>query len=120
MISEKLRNITVAALEDVKGEKIIAIDVKSLTTLTDYMIICTAKSNRQLKALADNVAKTAKAAKVKNVRIEGEKESEWILVDLGDVVVHVMTATAREFYSLEELWEPVKELRDKNHHSQSG
>lgn len=109
---EDLRDLAINALEDLKGIDIVTMDVRSLTSITDYMIICTGRSTRQVKALAENVSVTAKEKGASHVRMEGERESEWILVDLGDVVVHVMTPATRSFYSLEDLWEPVKELRD--------
>lgn len=110
--SEELRDIALHALEELKGVDIVTMDVRSLTSITDYMIICTGRSSRQVKALADNVAVKAKEHGASFVRTEGERESEWILVDLGDVVVHAMVPAARTFYSLEDLWEPVKEMRD--------
>ena len=112
MKSEELRDITITILDEMKGIDIAAIDVRSLTTITDYMIICTGRSTRHVKALAEGVATKAKEMKAPIVRTEGERESEWILVDLGDVVVHIMLAVTRSFYSLEDLWEPVKELRE--------
>ena len=114
MKSEELRDIALKALDDMKGIDVVSIDVRTLTTITDYMVICTGKSTRQVKALAENVAVKAKENKAINVRTEGEKESEWIVVDLVDVVVHVMTPATRAFYSLEDLWEPVKELREQS------
>lgn len=113
MKSEDLRDIATKALDDMKGVDIVTIDVRTLTAITDYMIICTGRSTRQVKALAEGVAVKAKEMQIANVRTEGERESEWILVDLGDVVVHVMLASTRSFYSLEDLWEPVKELREQ-------
>ncbi len=112
MNPEELRDITVKSLEDLKGIDIVTIDVSSFTTIADYMVICTGRSTRQVKALAVAVATKVKEANHPIVRTEGERESEWILVDLGDVIVHIMTATTRSFYSLEDLWEPVKELRE--------
>jgi ribosome-associated protein len=112
MNSKELCNLATHALEDLKAIDIVTIDVQSLTAIADYMIICTGRSTRHVKALADNVASTAKAMHVTYVRTEGERESEWVLVDLGDIVVHIMLAATREFYSLEDLWEPVKELRE--------
>lgn len=113
MNSEELREIAVNALEELKGIDITAMDVKSLTSIADYMIICTSRSTRHAKALAESVAVKAKEGKASFVRTEGGGSDEWILVDLGDVIVHVMTANARSFYSLEDLWEPVKDLRDQ-------
>lgn len=114
MKTEQLRDLAVLALEDLKGIDISTIDVRSLTTITDYMIICTGTSTRHIKSLAENVIKKAKEQHCKYVRIEGDSDAEWILVDLGDVVIHVMLASARDFYSLEDLWEPIKEVRQKS------
>lgn len=112
MKPEELRDLAIKALDDMKGIDIVTMDVRSLTSIADYMIVCTGKSTRQVKALAETVAVKAKEAKHGIVRTEGEQESEWILVDLGDVIVHVMLAATRSFYSLEDLWEPVRELRE--------
>lgn len=112
MKPEELRDIALNALDDMKGIDIVTMDVRTLTNIADYMIICTGRSTRHVKALAENVAVKAKEAQASHVRTEGERESEWILVDLGDVVIHVMLATTRSFYSLEDLWEPVKEIRE--------
>lgn len=112
MKPEAVRDSVISALEDMKGIEIVTLDVRTLTEITDYMIICTGRSSRHIKSLADDIAMKGKAMKLSHVHLEGEDESEWVLVDLGDVVVHIMTADARNFYSLEDLWEPVKELRD--------
>ncbi len=114
MKAEKLRDIALQALDDLKGIDAICIDVRTLTTIADYMIICTGRSTRHVRALAENVAVKAKENKTPVVRTEGSTESEWVLVDLGDVIVNVMLATTRTFYSLEDLWEPVKDLRKPN------
>ena len=112
MKPEELRDLAINALDDLKGLDIVTMDVRTLTSITDYMIICTGRSTRHVKALAESVASKAKDQQAQFIRTEGERESEWILVDLGDVVVHVMLPNTRSFYSLEDLWEPVKELRD--------
>ena len=112
MKPEEIRDLAINALDDLKGQDIVTMDVRTLTSITDYMVICTGRSTRHVKALADSVSTKAKELGVGFVRTEGERESEWILVDLGDVVVHVMLPATRSFYSLEDLWEPVKELRD--------
>lgn len=112
MKPEELREIAIKALEELKGIDITTMDVRTLTSIADYMIICTGRSTRHAKALAESVSVKAKEMKASVVRMEGSKDSEWILVDLGDVVVHIMLPTARSFYSLEDLWEPVKDLRE--------
>ncbi len=109
---ESLRDLAINALQDLKGIDIVSMDVRTLTSITDYMIICTGRSSTHIKALAENVSVKAKEVKASFVRTEGDRDSEWILVDLGDVVIHVMLAATRSFYSLEDLWEPVKELRE--------
>ena len=112
MTSEQLRDLAIKALDDMKGVDIVTMDVRTLTTIADYMIVCTGRSTRQVKALANAVATKAKEMHHDFVRTEGDADSEWVLVDLGDVIVHVMLASAREFYSLEDLWEPIKEMRE--------
>lgn len=114
MKSEELRDLAIKSLDDLKGIDIVTMDVRTLTTIADYMIVCTGRSTRHVKSLAESVAVKAKEMKNPIVRTEGEKDGEWVLVDLGDVIVHVMLATTRTFYSLEDLWEPVKELREQS------
>ena len=102
--SKKLSQLVVNALDDMKGESITCIDVKKLTEITDYMVIATGRSNTHVKALADAVATKVKEAGVEVVGVEGKMQSEWVLVDVGDVVVHIMMAPVRALYNLEDLW----------------
>ena len=104
MQPEELCDLVVNALEDVKGVDVKAIDVRGKTAITDFMVIATGTSDRHVKALADNVLKETRDAGVKPIGVEGERDAEWILLDLNDVVTHVMTATVRDFYNLEKLW----------------
>jgi ribosome-associated protein len=92
------------ALEDLKGVDIKVIDVSELTSITDRMVVVSGTSTRHVKALADNVALKAKQAGNPALGVEGAAAAEWILIDLGDVVVHVMLPAVREFYALEKLW----------------
>ena len=96
----------VAALEDIKAHDIAVLDVRKLTTLYDTLIIASADSNRQVKALASHVRDKLKEAGAAIIGVEGEETAEWVLVDAGDVVVHVMQPAVRTYYNLEELWAP--------------
>ncbi|MCK9284834.1 MAG: ribosome silencing factor [Rhodocyclaceae bacterium] len=100
----KLQKIVVSALEDVKGTDIEVFNTTKLTSLFDRVVIATGSSNRQVKALARSVHDKVKEAGGAVVGVEGEESGEWVLVDLGDIVVHVMQPTVRAYYNLEELW----------------
>jgi ribosome-associated protein len=104
MEAKQLEQMVVSALEEVKGNNIVSIDVRKLTDVMDYLVIASGSSNRQVKALSDNVTDTAKQQGVRPLGVEGQNGAEWILVDLGDVVVHVMLPATRDFYDLERLW----------------
>ena len=104
MDSEQLTDLTIAALEELKAKDIVKLDVRKLTTVTDYMVVASGTSNRHVKALADAVAEKAREAGHKPVGVEGAEGSEWVLLDLQDTLVHVMLPRVREFYNLEKLW----------------
>ena len=92
------------ALTDVKAKDILELDVSSISNVADAIVIASGTSTRHVKALADNVADEARKAGFRPIGVEGERDAEWILIDLGHVVVHVMLPTARKFYDLESLW----------------
>ena len=97
--------LSLAALDDLKAKDITVLNVQGLTTITDTMIICTGTSNRHVKSIAQAVAEKCKEAGHRPLGMEGLEESEWVLVDLGYAVVHVMQVQARAFYQLEKLWD---------------
>ncbi|MGB4468830.1 MAG: ribosome silencing factor [Azovibrio sp.] len=109
----KLQKVVVEALEDIKGKDIEVINTTQLTSLFDRIIIACGDSNRQVKALARNVQDKVKEAGGEVVSIEGEETGEWVLVDLGDIVVHVMQPAVRAYYNLEELWQTTPVRRQK-------
>ena len=94
-----------SALEDLKAQAVSILDVRSLTNIANTMLIATATSNRHAKALAQQVCESIKVHGYAILGIEGEKEGEWVLVDAGDVIVHIMLATTRNYYNLEQLWQ---------------
>lgn len=104
MNPEKLVSTIVDALEDIKAYDIDVIDVSKITALFGYIIIASADSTRQTKSLANNVQEKVKAAGGRVYSVEGEQTGEWLLVDLGDVIVHIMLPVAREYYNLKALW----------------
>ena len=103
----ELQKLTVESLEDLKGKDIVVLDVSDRTTVTDYMIVVTGTSQRHVKSLANELVENSKRAGVRPLGMEGESDGNWILVDLGDVLAHVMTEESREFYALEKLWSMV-------------
>ena len=100
----KLQRAATAALEDIKAREVEVFDVAHLTSMFDRVIIASADSARQLKALASHVQEKAKAAGGRVYGVEGEDGGEWVLIDLGDIVVHIMQPAVRTHYNLEELW----------------
>ena len=117
MNTEELLKVVIDALEDIKAVDIRVLDVRDRTSITDVMVIASGKTDRQTRSLAANVVEKAKAVGVRPLGTEGERTGDWVLVDLGDVVVHVMLPEIREFYDLERLWsgddvaKPVAKLR---------
>ncbi len=104
MNSKQLSELVVDALDDIKAKDIVRLDVRDMTTVTDYMVVASGTSNRHVKALVDNVADRAKEAGHRPIGVEGEDGGEWVLLDLQDTLVHVMLPKVREFYNLEKLW----------------
>lgn len=99
-----LRQHVIAALESLKAKDVREIDVRGRTSIADLLVIASGTSARHVKSIADEVTRFAKQAGVRPLGVEGEEEGEWVLVDLGDVIVHVMLPRVREFYGLERLW----------------
>ena len=105
MIRNKIKSNHVNSLEDIKAFDITVIDVRKKTSIADYMIIASANSNRQTKALARHLKDTLKDIGKSVANIEGEGDGEWVLVDLNEVLVHIMLPTTRAYFNLEELWQ---------------
>jgi ribosome-associated protein len=104
MNSEQLCALIVDALDDIKAKNIVTLDVRNMTSVTDYMVVASGTSNRHVRALVDNVAEKAREAGIRPIGMEGEEGGEWVLLDLQDALLHVMLPTVREFYNLEKLW----------------
>lgn len=100
----RLRKVVLDALDDLKAKDIAEIDVRGKSGVTDLLVIASGTSSRHVKSIADEVVKKAKQAGNPPIGVEGQREAEWVLVDLGDVIVHVMLPRTREFYGLERLW----------------
>ena len=111
MTTDELRTLVRKALEDLKAEDIVELDVKGKTSVADTIFVASGNSGRHVKSIANNVVMEAKHAGNQPLGVEGETDAEWVLVDLGDVIVHVMQAQAREFYDLEGLWKVTIEDR---------
>ncbi len=111
MSSEEVVELATAALEDVKALDIQVLNVRDKTSIADYMLIATGTSNRQISAMLDKVREVVKAKGLQPLSEEGKGDSDWVLLDLGDVIVHMMTAAARQFYDLERLWAGAEQSR---------
>ncbi len=104
MLNVDLKNLVIKALKDVKGEEIVCLDISEMTDISDYMVVASGNSNRQVKALVDSVLEEAQSTGIKPLGVEGQEQGEWVLIDLTDVIVHVMLPKVRDFYDLEGLW----------------
>jgi ribosome-associated protein len=105
MEAEALKKLVIDALDDLKAVNTVSLDVSTLTDVMDYLVIASGTSSRHVKSLATNVSVEAKKQGMNPLGIEGGDVGEWVLVDFGDVVVHVMLPATRDFYDLERLWE---------------
>ena len=105
---DELEQLAVKALEELKGNEITVIDVSEMTDVTSRMVIASGTSSRHVRSLAENVAIEAKRANEQPLGREGEDSGDWVLVDLGEIVVHVMMPEARDYYNLEKFWEDFK------------
>ena len=104
MQSEEIKNVALATLEDMKAIDVQVMDVRELTDITDYMVVCSGSSDRHVKAIADKLLDALRERKIRPLGVEGREKSTWVLLDFGDVVVHVMHPEDRSFYDLEGLW----------------
>lgn len=109
--TEQMKQLALTALEDLKAQDVQVMDVRGMTSITDVMIVASGTSDRHVKALADSVVEAVKKHGVEPIGVEGEGSREWVLVDLGDVIVHVMHPQTRAFYNLEKLWTVGEEKR---------
>ena len=105
-MTQELKNKIINSLEDIKAVNPIAIDVKKISSLTDFMVIASGTSNRHIAAMSEHLLEGLKETNISGIKIEGQGGDDWVLVDAGDVVIHLMSADAREFYDLESLWDP--------------
>ena len=114
MNTESLLELIINTIEDNKAVDITNLDIRALTDSMDAMVVCTATSNRHAKSLAQKVIDASKQSGTRPFGVEGEAFGEWILIDLSDVVVHIMLKEQREFYNIEKLWSVTEEVRQQN------
>ena len=109
---QTLKKIVIDALEDMKAKDIVTLDVKPLTSVADLMVVASGTSNRHVKSIAENVREKVKLNGLQPLGIEGDDVAEWVLVDLGDIIVHIMLPDTRRFYDLEKLWSMSPDQQD--------
>ncbi|MGD9838333.1 MAG: ribosome silencing factor [Afipia sp.] len=112
--ADETLNLILSRLDDMKAEETVTIDLRGKSSITDYMIVTTGRANRHVGAIAENVAKGLKESGAPAPHIEGLPNCDWVLIDSGDVIVHVFRPEVREFYNLEKMWDsdkPVKKAR---------
>ena len=112
MTSDLLLTTVLAILEDSKAIDIQTLDVRALTTITDTMIVCSGNSARHVSAISEHILEGLKDHKKEILGVEGKEDGEWVLVDLGRIVVHILKPDARDFYQLEKLWEATRKARN--------
>ena len=98
--------IVLSRLDDMKAEDIVTIDLNGKSSIADVMVVASGRSNRHVGAVADNVVSELKKSGLKGIRVEGQPHCEWVLIDTGDVIVHVFRPEVRDFYSIEKMWAP--------------
>ena len=106
ILPSKLRDLVSSSLDELKAVDPVTINVKKLSSFTDYMIIASGTSNRHIQSIGEKVLEDLKTKNIKPLGLEGEGSEEWLLIDVGDVVLHLMSENARAFYDLESLWDP--------------
>lgn len=114
MLTEKQLQGAVDCVEEKKGREVILLDLKGISMVTDYFLIATGNSTTQVKAITDNLLEKLPELDIRILRVEGLPEAKWILVDCGDLVIHIMTPDQREFYNLERLWGDAKVVNFTN------
>lgn len=111
LTAQQLHQLVLTTLEEFKALDIKSVDVTGLNPLTDHLVVASGNSTRHVKSMADKLVQVAKANGVAPLGVEGEREAQWVLVDLNDVIVHLMLPQARAFYNIEKLWEVSKDQR---------
>ncbi|MCC4799984.1 ribosome silencing factor [Enterovibrio norvegicus] len=104
MLPEQLQHFVVDKADDMKAVDIVILDVREKSSITDFMVLCTGNSKRHVSSIAEHVADEANAANINTLGMEGQNEGEWVVLDLGDVMLHIMQDEQRQTYELEKLW----------------